>query len=231
MTSFLLNKDSIEVRFNIPEPTIKTSGTIVGADQGINHVITLSDSQQSQADIHGHTLNSIIEKIITRKNGSKAREKAKEHQKNYINYSINKLNLTNIKQVNLEKISNFRYKNNCGKFLNQFNATLIKSKVIDYCISHGVHVVEQSSPHRSQRCFKCGYVNEDNRNGEQFTCLSCSYKEQSDINAAKNHEIVLPDSMFLLKCPNKPKEFYWKPEGFYYMDNTEFTVPSRNKSI
>lgn len=50
MTSFILNKGSIDVRFDIPETPIKTTGNIVGADQGINHVITLSDSQQSQTD-------------------------------------------------------------------------------------------------------------------------------------------------------------------------------------
>lgn len=111
----------------------------------------------------GHTLNSIIKKINRKKNGSKNREKAKEHQKNYINYSINRLNLTNIKQINLEKISNFRYKKNVGKFLNQFREPLIRNKIKDICASQGVLVVEQSSPYRSRRCFKCGYVDKKNR--------------------------------------------------------------------
>lgn len=67
-------------------------------------------------------------------------------------------------------------------------------------------------------------------NGNNFCCKNCNYTAQADINAAKNHEIKLPDSMFLLNRLYRKKKFYWKVEGFYSMDGTEFTVPSRNKT-
>lgn len=45
--------------------------------------------------------------------------------------------------------------------------------------------VEQVEPnHTSQRCSKCGFTHEDNRDGEHFQCLSCGYEVNADCNAA-----------------------------------------------
>jgi putative transposase len=51
---------------------------------------------------------------------------------------------------------------------------------------HGVSV-EQIEPHyTSQRCSKCGFTHEDNRDGEHFCCQKCEYEVNADYNAAKN---------------------------------------------
>ena len=38
----------------------------------------------------------------------------------------------------------------------------------------------------SQQCSKCGTTLDENRNGEHFECLDCSYTANADYNAAKN---------------------------------------------
>ena len=38
----------------------------------------------------------------------------------------------------------------------------------------------------SKRCSDCGKVNKDLKDEETFLCLSCGYKEDRDVNAAKN---------------------------------------------
>jgi putative transposase len=48
-------------------------------------------------------------------------------------------------------------------------------------------VVETVDPsYTSQQCSKCGCTLEENRDGQQFECLDCSYAGNADYNAAKN---------------------------------------------
>jgi len=47
--------------------------------------------------------------------------------------------------------------------------------------------VEQVDPkNTSRRCSTCGFTHPDNRDGEGFECLKCSYENHADYNAAKN---------------------------------------------
>jgi len=52
----------------------------------------------------------------------------------------------------------------------------------------GVGVEQVEPDHTSQRCSHtdCGFTHEDNRDGEQFTCLKCGYEINADYNGAKN---------------------------------------------
>jgi len=48
-------------------------------------------------------------------------------------------------------------------------------------------VVETVEPsYTSQQCSKCGCTLEENRDGQHFQCLDCSYTANADYNAAKN---------------------------------------------
>ena len=66
MTSFLLRNKGIDIRWNI-ETKVKEEGIIVGADQGLLTVLTLSDEQTTnETCIHGHSLKSILQKCVDR---------------------------------------------------------------------------------------------------------------------------------------------------------------------
>jgi putative transposase len=47
-----------------------------------------------------------------------------------------------------------------------------------------IEIVEPN--HTSQRCSRCGFTHENNRNGGSFACQKCGYELHADYNAAKN---------------------------------------------
>jgi transposase len=60
--------------------------------------------------------------------------------------------------------------------------TMIEQKAAEQNIK-----VEKVLPkYTSQRCSKCGDIDEGNREGREFRCLKCGFTEHSDYNAAKN---------------------------------------------
>lgn len=50
----------------------------------------------------------------------------------------------------------------------------------------GVSIEQVGPNHTSQRCSKCGFTHESNRDGTEFRCRSCGYTVNADYNAAKN---------------------------------------------
>lgn len=217
MTSFLFSKSSIDVRWKRTQSVKKrTEGATVGADQGYKDILTLSNKTKTPNQCpHGHSLQSIIDKMSTKKKGSKAFKRAQDHRKNFINWSINQLNLDQVKQVNLEQIWNIGYKSSTSRALSHWTNTLIRDKLVDRCDEHGVHVKHQSSTYRSQRCSSCGLVRKANRKGKTYTCKGCGIEIDSDLNAALNHEIDLPEIPYTLrgKGHNRGHGFYWQSSG------------------
>jgi putative transposase len=53
-------------------------------------------------------------------------------------------------------------------------------------LERGVSVEQVEPNHTSQRCSKCGFTHENNRDGNGFACRSCGYELHADYNAAKN---------------------------------------------
>jgi predicted RNA-binding Zn-ribbon protein involved in translation (DUF1610 family) len=228
-TSFLITRNHVNFRYEIESPPLKETGRIVGVDQGITTCLTFSNGVTTQKCKHGHDLSSITKKISRKKKGSKSFHKAKDHQENYINWSINQLNLSDIKEIRLEKVSNFRHKKNVGKFLNHFNETLIRSKLKDVAENAGVLVIEQKSAYRSQRCSDCGYVCKLNRKGKLFKCKRCGYQTDADYNASCNHEQDLPEIDYNLQHSRNIKEFFWLSKGLFGLDGQALTVPDTQK--
>ena len=131
--SILLGKNSIDFRYENQLPEIKSSGIIVGIDTGVKSVFTSSDGQISKlTDKHGHSFESILTKLSRKKKESKAFRKTQDQRKNFINWSINQLNLSEINQVNLEHIDNLFYKHNTSRKLKGFTNKLIEDKLKRY---------------------------------------------------------------------------------------------------
>jgi len=216
--SFLINKNSVDIRWEIPDPVKVLDGKIVGADQGLKSVLTLSDSQVTpNTDIHGHSLDSILDKLSRKQKGSVKFKKAQDHRTNFINWSINQLNFNGIKQINLERIWNIGFRNKTSKKLSHWTNTLIRDKVESRCEELGVQVQHQDSTYRSQRCSGCGQVRKSNRKGKLYECMNCGFILDADLNAAKNHETLLPEiprNLQKLRM-NIGAGFYWLESGFY----------------
>jgi len=216
--SFLISKNSVDIRWEIPNPEKVIEGRVIGADQGMKDVLTLSDTQVTpNTDIHGHSLDSILDKLNRKQKGSNGFKRTQDHRENFINWSINKLNFNGIKQINLEKIWNIGYKNKTNRKLSHWTNTLIRDKVESRCEELGVQVKHQDSTYRSQRCSDCGQVRKANRKGKLYECMNCGIILDSDLNAAMNHEILLTEIPWELRKlrMNIGAGFYWLKSGFY----------------
>ena len=211
MTSFLVTPSGFNVRYDIKTPKVK-SGIVGAIDQGISYCITMVDEsgkiQQSVPCNHKHTLKSILSKMKRKKKGSNNFSDCQDHRTNYVNWAINQLDFTGIKEIRLENLRDISRGRNVGRFLNSFPYVEIRTKLQKVCALSGVRLVEQSNMYRSQRCSSCGFVRKDNRKGDVFCCKGCGHTEQSDVNAAKNHLANIPEinSYYSL---SRTTGFYW----------------------
>lgn len=198
----------IKLNFEIAPTTVKI-GRKIGIDQGRRKVITTSDSQCLPTVCrHGHTLESILQKLAKRKKNSNGFKRAQEHRKNFINWSINHLNFTGVKVIGFEKLNIFK---KTGRVGSHWAYGLIRKKVCNLAEEHGVRVVEQSAAYRSQRCSSCGWVIKSNRNGANFKCNSCGFTSDADVNAALNHAAEL---VLIPFGQNVKNGFYWLESDF-----------------
>lgn len=225
---FLLSKQNVQLSWEKPPAPIIKGDKVLGIDQGLKTVASLSDGQQTPNECcHGHSLNDILDKVSRRKKGSKGFLRAVAHRKNFINFSINKLNFQGVKEVRLEKVTNIRYRRKTSRKMSHWSNPEIRDKIKSRCEQLEVPVVEQSCAYRSQRCFECGQVRKANRKSKVYACKNCGYSNDADTNAALNHSIDLPNVpwVFLGRKLNLGNGFFWKPEGFTTFDGAELRVP------
>lgn len=205
-----LSKSNLTFLFELPKKTKVTTGNTLGIDIGQTTLLSCSDGYTSKKDKHNHDLTSISQKISRKKKGSKNFQKAISHRKNYINWSINQLNLENVKQVNLENIKNLRKGRKSSRILSHWTYTEIFEKLESYCEDLGVQIIKVNPTFTSQRCSVCGWTRKSNRRGKTFKCGKCGYISDADLNASKNIALILPGISMKkrLEHPNKTG-FYW----------------------
>ncbi len=200
--------------FSLEKPVEVTEGSTLGIDIGYSTVLSCSDGSSSSKDNHGHDLSSIISKMSNKKAGSRAFERACNHRTNYINWTINQLNLNEVNLVKLEDIQNLRKGSKSSKKLNHWTYSDIFRKIESYCEELGVLIQKVNPTYTSQRCSHCGWVRKSNRKGKKFKCTACGFEHDADLNAARN--IALPlrsiSKQQRLRALNKVG-FYWVLEG------------------
>jgi transposase len=212
-----LSKNSVCLTFDMPEKPSKDKGKTLGIDIGINSLLSCSNGYQSpKQDIHGWTLKKIIEKQCRKKYNSKAFLRAREHQYNFINWSINQLNLRGIKQINVENLTYMKYKAHFKKNTRLWSYPRTFGKLDDFCSSNGVRVEQENPAYTSQRCSRCGWTQKRNRHGERFRCAKCGFTANADLNAAINLSLSLSDLTTHKGCSGA---------GFYWPLSQELIVP------
>jgi len=108
-------------------------------------------------------------------------------------------------------IVNFAISNNCGVIqmenlsgfsIKQKNSMLknwsyydLQSKIQNKASEHGIIVNYIEPKYTSKRCYKCGCIDDKNRDikkdQSKFKCMSCGHTDNADINAARN--IAIPE--------------------------------------
>jgi len=205
-----LSKEKITFNFEIPDAEPKETGDTIGIDIGSKTVISCSHGFQSQCNKDGWDLDKIQAKLSRRKKNSKGFQRAQDHRKNYINWSINQLNLHNINRVRIEDIKYLRNGCRSSRRLSHWTYADIFDKLEDICSIAGVQLERVNPTYTSQRCSRCGWVRKRNRRGKRFKCNLCSFECDADLNASKNISLELSaiSKQQRLSKANK-NGFYW----------------------
>lgn len=213
------NGNRLDLIFEIKQED-NSSDKIIGVDQGMRTMLTLSDGQSTSTCKHGHSFSSICNGMTLKQKGSKRFKKAQAHRTNYIREQINKLDFTDISEIRFEDVSRIFYKRGRSMYLDRFVHSEIQTALRLRCEKENVSFILQPSMYRSQRCSSCGYVFKGNRNNKEYVCQDCGSAMDADLNAACNHAIdlcAIPDSVFRSGV-NKTGGFFWQSDGIYSKD-------------
>lgn len=228
--SFLISSHYVNLRWFKEDPELRTSGSIIGGDQGFKTCLTLSDEQITKPQPTPnpnkfHDLESILRDMCRKKKGSGAFKKLQDLRKNYIHWSLKQMDLSNTKEVRFEKIWNIGFRNNRSKLLSHWTNTIIRDGFQDFCLRNGVRFTEVESAYKSQRCCECGLVKKSNRKKKVYKC-PCGHVMDADLNSSKNQPLDLPEISYeFRKLKLNIKGFYWLESGIFDLNGVEIRVP------
>lgn len=176
----------IEVFFEKNPPSERKVGKTIGIDCGYKELAVTSDGQHLDDG-----LENVYEKISRKQQGSKAFKRALKERDNLINSSINKLQLSNVREIVVEDLKNVK-KRSKGKIRKKFNNKLqrwsypkVLRKLHHMAEELGIIFTKVNPAYTSQKCCKCGAIDKSNRKGKIYKC-ACGNEIDADFNAAIN---------------------------------------------
>lgn len=214
--SIRLSESSVNIFFEVDEVTKKQEGNVVACDQGIVDMLTFSDKQKVPKYQNRYCLSDIQTIMSRKKKGSKAFRRTQEFRKNVINWSINQLNFSSIKELRLEKLHQVGKGKSRSRFLSHWAYTLINDKLKRVSEEKGFLIKEIPNEFRSQRCSGCGWVRKANRKGKTFCCDKCKIKLDADLNATSNLLLDLYQIPYWVRLKKINRNgFYWMQDGLF----------------
>lgn len=228
-----ISKGVVTLRYKAPDVELKDEGVVIAIDQGLSTMLTTSRGDEFPTDKHGWTLSTILQKFSRCEDGSKAMARASSHRQNYVNWLVKQLDLTQVKELKLEKIDNIKYGVRVSRLLKHWSNPLIRDSLIKLCEEQGVLVTLVDNEYNSQRCNKCGWTQKANRKGKNFKCLNCHHEDDADANASYNilvrfNLVELPFGFRKLK--KNIEGFFWTPDCLMSKFGEDYTVPQTTKT-
>lgn len=176
----------------------KQIGISIGIDQGYKKLIVTSTGQ-----FFGKEFEELYQKIANKKQGSKNFKQMLIERDKKINEVVNKIDLSDVKEIVIEKLSNLkkktvqrakkkfksRYKRVYKRFSNKYQRwsyCKVTSKLERLCEENGILLTKIDPAYTSQTCSKCGTIHKENRSLEFFKCIVCGYETDADYNASTN---------------------------------------------
>lgn len=175
--------------FEKNSPPKKEEGKVIGVDVGIKKLITTSEG-----DFYGKEIETLLNKIQRKQQGSKAFKRALKERNYYINKTVKELPFNNAGTIVMENIKNIKKNTKKEKrlrkeFRNKFQRwtyPLLFSRISQLSELNGVHFYTIDPAYTSQTCNSCGFVHKLNRSNEVFRCRNCGYTMDADLNASLN---------------------------------------------
>jgi transposase len=214
LNSIRVSRNFVHLCLEMPEVPQRASGGVLGVDVGITEMFHCSDGQVEMEDIHGWTLSKVMEKLTRRKYGSKGFEKAQAHRNSFINWSVKRLNLDGVLQVNIENLKDVRRGKICSRKQKRWTYGSIIRGLERTCARAGVRTVRLDPAFTSRRCNVCGWTHRENRRGKLFRCDKCGLTTDADLNASLNLVLALPKILgWQWGQHRKGNGFFWCPTG------------------
>jgi len=201
-----LSENQITLFIELPDEPLRTTGSVLGIDLGINKLVSTSDGNH-----YGRDFKLIRNKINRRKPGSKGRKRAYAERTNYIGRTLNQLPWNEVAVLGVEALHDMKRgkKPNRGKTFRRALAPWTYRQAITR-IGHKaqenrVRLVAVDPRNTSRTCpaSGCGTVSKENRRGENFVCVSCSHTADSDTVGAQN---VLARTLLFLGSVESPRQ-------------------------
>lgn len=199
----ILSEDWIDVWVKLPEKEPRATGKVLGVDIGVNKL--LSDSS---GNYYGRNFKQVRDKILRKKSGSKAKQRALKERKNLINRTINHLPWKTLMALGVERLTGLKKgkKKNRGKAFRKAMAPWTYRQVItrieQKAQENRVRLVSVDPRNTSRKCPACGTVSEQNRKGEKFQCVACGHKQDADTVGALN---ILTRTLAVLGSVESPR--------------------------
>ncbi len=180
------DKYSVECFFEKEESGKKEDGDVVGVDCGYKELLVDSSGKS-----YDQGMEHVYEKIARKKQGSKAFKRSLVERDNLTNQSVNKLDLSSVKELVCEDLVNIK-KGTKGKIRKSFTNKLqrwvyakVLQKLTYLCEEKGVVLTKVPPAYTSQKCSACGVICKTNRKGKSYKC-ACGLEIDADFNAAIN---------------------------------------------
>ena len=236
LPSILLSDDAIHIRYRRPVPECKGE-KVTGLDQGVRRMLTASDGTVIPDEGHGY--KHVLQKIARKKRGSKAYKRALNERENYVCHSINQVDWSVYKLINLERHFDIKRGRRTSRVLTAFSNPQIRNVLYMRTTEElGVPLQEVDNVCNSLRCPMDGWVHVKNRprKGVVFRCCKCGYVDDADEVGAINanlHSEGLPDCSHALVFTwklHKKSGFFWANEGFFDENGNPISVVGSSQS-
>jgi putative transposase len=189
-------------------------GKVVGIDVGVNKLMCCDDGENYTQ--LGTKVKEKIQKLQTKKQGSRGYEKTCREIKHYIGYSVNQMDWDEIGAISMEdldyksmmKIKNKeeRYKGKTTrKLLGHWNIQTLTQRIQEKCKVNRVHLDFVPPFNTSRKCSRCHHVDNESRKGELYKCVKCGYEIDADNNASTNMRNLLLNHVGSVPSPAEQK--------------------------
>ncbi len=200
--------------FDLPVPESVEGGDTIGVDVGLIDVVSCSTGQVVGKDSHGHSYQSICQKLSRKRKGSNGFLRATRHRTNFLHWAVNQIDLSRVSVLQRENIKHLRKFKRNNRVMQAWNYKELFDILDGKAAYAGVQIRLLNPSYTSQRCSECGWTWKGNRKGKMFRCAKCGFTHDADLNASLNLSLNLVglSPKIHLKHPSRAG-FYWKVSG------------------
>lgn len=182
-----LSENSLVLWVEIPDEPCRTDEPAMGADIGINKLLSLSDGTHL-----GNGFKEVAAKVRRTVPGSKGRKRALVARDNYIRQQVKLIPWSDISLLGVEALKDLKRgkSKNRGKTFRKAVSPWTYSRVLgelrNKAQENRVRLVAVAPAYTSQTCPLCERADKRSRSGEKFTCTHCAFSGDADTVGAVN---------------------------------------------